>query len=246
MRGPTCTPGVHPGAGCPVGRRGGRAESRLTELVLETYGRACWLRLPGCTGLATTKDHVVPHSHGGTDDLENLRPACKPCNSKRQNRVMSGYGASIVVVMGPPAAGKSTYVSEHAQPGDVTIDMDRIARALMAVEPPTTHEYPDHIRHLAIASRKAAIHRATRLRERVTVWLIHAIPTPDDLAEYTRYGYQLVTIDPGREVVEARARMLRPAVMLEHVTRWYAQQQPAPVEPVAVMSSSSAGGGGLW
>ncbi|RWZ52947.1 HNH endonuclease [Labedella phragmitis] len=71
-------------------RRGGPASRRVAQLVLETYGRECHLRLKGCTRVATTKDHVVPYSHGGADVLENYRPACKACNSKRQNRVMSG------------------------------------------------------------------------------------------------------------------------------------------------------------
>ena len=215
-----------------MGSRGGRASQRLTELVLETYGRACWLRLPGCTRVATTKDHVIPHSHGGTDDLDNLRPACKSCNSKRQDRVMHGYGARIVVVTGPPAAGKTTFVEQHARPGDVTIDMDRIARALMPVPPEQTHEYPDHVRHIAIAARKAAVRRATRLRERVTVWLIHALPTPEDMAEYRAFGWRIESIDPGRAVVEQRARTMRPAAMMQHVERWYHEHEPTPAPTV--------------
>lgn len=209
-------------------KRGGRASQRMTQLVLETYGRQCWLRLPGCIGVATTKDHVIPHAHGGEDTLENYRPACRPCNSKRQDRVRTGYGASVVVVTGPPAAGKSTYVADHAKPADITIDLDRIARALMAVEPTSSHDYPPHVRHVAIAARKSAIRTATRLRERVTVWLIHALPTPDDLAEYRGLGWQVVTIDPGREVVEQRARAMRPESMWRHVERWYAQAALAP------------------
>lgn len=226
-----------------MGNRGGRANQRLTQLVLETYGRACWLRLPGCTKIATTKDHVVPYSHGGSDDLDNLRPSCKSCNSKRQDRVMHGYGARIVVVTGPPAAGKTTFVEQHAKPGDVTIDMDRIARALMPVPPATTHEYPDHVRHVAIAARKAAVRRATRLRERVTVWLIHAIPTADDLAEYRAFGWRIERIDPGRDVVEHRARTMRPAAMMQHVERWYAEHPDptsTPVIEAPVIASAEA------
>lgn len=206
-----------------MARRGGRANSRLTQLVLEVYGPVCHLKLPGCKTVATTKDHVVPYAHGGSDDIENLRPACKPCNSKRQDRVLTGYGASVVIVTGPPAAGKSTYVREHATADDLVIDMDRIARALMPFDPVRTHEYPDHIRHVAITARKAAIGRATRLRERVTVWLIHALPTPDDLAEYQAYGWQVVTIDPGRDVVEARIKTMRPDMMHTIAARWYAE-----------------------
>lgn len=242
MRGWTCTHGVE--SRLAVANRGGRANSRLTQLVIETYGPACWLRLPGCTGVATTKDHVVPHSHGGADDLENLRPACKPCNSKRQNRTIYGYGARVVVVMGPPAAGKTTYIDQHAKPGDVTIDMDRIARALMPIAPEQSHDYPDHVRHMAIAARKAALHRAVRLREKVTVWLIHAIPSPEDLAEYRAYGYQMEVIDPGRSVVEARARTMRPAAMMNHVARWYAQHPDPLTTPV--MSSAPSDRKAYW
>lgn len=32
---------------------------------------------------ATTADHIVPVSWGGDHSLENLRPACGPCNFSR-------------------------------------------------------------------------------------------------------------------------------------------------------------------
>ncbi|MFJ6299437.1 HNH endonuclease [Streptomyces griseoviridis] len=35
---------------------------------------------------ATTADHIVPLSRGGTNDVENLRPACGPCNFSRGSR----------------------------------------------------------------------------------------------------------------------------------------------------------------
>ncbi|MGK3947422.1 HNH endonuclease [Microbacterium sp. K2] len=230
-----------------MGRRGGRASQSLTRLVLETYGRVCWLQLPGCTGIATTKDHVIPHAAGGPDTLENMRPACKSCNSKRQDRVISGYGAAVIVVTGPPAAGKTTYVLQHARPTDVIIDMDRIARALMPLDPDSSHDYPEHVRHVAIAARKAAIRRATRLRERITVWLIHAIPQPDDLAEYRALGWRIETIDPGRAIVEQRARTMRPAAMMHHVERWYATHQDPEVSVAAMLATPQApAAGGDW
>ena len=36
-----------------------------------------------CGGIATEADHLIEHDMHGTDDLDNLVPACKPCNAKR-------------------------------------------------------------------------------------------------------------------------------------------------------------------
>ena len=32
---------------------------------------------------ATEADHLIEHDRGGTDELDNLVPSCKPCNGKR-------------------------------------------------------------------------------------------------------------------------------------------------------------------
>jgi 5-methylcytosine-specific restriction endonuclease McrA len=41
----------------------------------------CWI----CGETATTVDHVIPRSKGGTDADANLLPACLSCNSRRGN-----------------------------------------------------------------------------------------------------------------------------------------------------------------
>jgi hypothetical protein len=202
--------------------------------VLATYGNVCMVRMAGCTRVATTKDHIVPYSMGGDDSLENFRPACRNCNSKRGNRAAFGRGAAIVVVIGPPAGGKSTYVAEHATAADIVIDLDVLARALMPVQLADSHVYPAHVRHVAIGARKAAIDRATRLQERVTVWIIHSIPTPDDLQNYRSLHWQVVTCDPGRPTVVERCRAERPEYVMPSVDRWYATYgaTPAPAGPL--------------
>ncbi|MFJ8446899.1 HNH endonuclease signature motif containing protein [[Kitasatospora] papulosa] len=35
---------------------------------------------------ATTADHIATLSRGGMNDIQNLRPACGPCNFSRGNR----------------------------------------------------------------------------------------------------------------------------------------------------------------
>jgi 5-methylcytosine-specific restriction endonuclease McrA len=46
---------------------------------LSMYGHLCWM----CSGTATTIDHVIPIALGGPHVLANLRPACRPCNSRK-------------------------------------------------------------------------------------------------------------------------------------------------------------------
>ena len=62
----------------------------------------------------------------------------------------------LYVITGPPCVGKSTYVRERAQIGDVIVDLDRIALAITAESCPH-HDYPNHIRRAAIEIRKTAV-----------------------------------------------------------------------------------------
>lgn len=225
--------------------RQGKASMQVTQLVLATYGTTC--HLCGQPG-ATTRDHLIPYSHGGTDDLHNLRPAHRRCNSKRGNRALNGHGADIRVVMGPPAGGKSSYVLERARVGDIVVDLDALARALMPVQlDDRTHVYPQHVRHVAIGARAAAIDRATRLTGTgTTVWIIHADPGPDDLERYRFLRYQVIVVDPGRAVVEARVATERPSYMQAYVPKWYARHgahTAASAHPEPALAAAAAGGG---
>lgn len=96
-------------------------------------------------------DHKIPKAQGGTDNPDNLQSLCRPCHkaktrdenrSQRRGAVdADGYriaarqpysipdgvkpsGIPVVLVSGPPASGKSTYVNAHAKDGDTVIDFD--------------------------------------------------------------------------------------------------------------------------
>ena len=206
---------------------GGSRNTAMTKHVIAVYGAQCYLRLPGCTHVATTRDHVIPLAHGGPDTVDNCRPACRSCNSKRQDIAVAGLGANIMIVAGPPGAGKSTYVLDHAQRNDIVIDLDRIVHAIS----PTGHddqarEVAPHVKNLAVKARRALITSATRMYTRCNVWLIHALPTAKDLAEYTGNRWPIIMVDPGRATVEARTRAERTARASTIVAQWYDIHEP--------------------
>jgi 5-methylcytosine-specific restriction endonuclease McrA len=75
---------------------------RLRVAVIATYGVNCWLcGKPIVKGLGKARastdldgfsvDHVVPVALGGTNDLDNLRPAHRQCNNERHWR----YGDAV-------------------------------------------------------------------------------------------------------------------------------------------------------
>lgn len=71
-----------------AGGWGGRRAQRLVALALTTYGTTC--HLCGRPG-ADSADHLIPRSHGGPDDLTNLRPAHRSCNYSRGNQSLASW-----------------------------------------------------------------------------------------------------------------------------------------------------------
>lgn len=59
---------------------------------------------------------------------------------------MAARRRRVVLVAGPPAAGKTAHVAQHKRPGDIVIDFDDIAQRLGSTDP---HDHPAEVREKA-------------------------------------------------------------------------------------------------
>lgn len=126
------------------------------------------------------------------------------------------------VVIGPPAAGKSTFVRDHAQPGDIRVDFDELANSLTGLAP-GNHEHSDIAKSVTKAARSAAVTAALKHVDSVDVWLIHSTPSQATLDGYRKSGAEVHVVDPGRDLVMSRIKQSRPSYMHAVAARWYEQ-----------------------
>ncbi|MFF5451872.1 HK97 family phage prohead protease [Streptomyces sp. NPDC012950] len=126
--------------------------------------------------------------------------------------------AGITVVVGPPCAGKSTYVEGRRAADQVVVDYDKIATAFGSA---TAHAATGAVREVAFAARKAGISRVLKGVES-DAWIIHTSPRPDQISRYREAGAEVVLLDPGMEECLARAVMDgRPEGTADAIRQWY-------------------------
>lgn len=131
----------------------------------------------------------------------------------------------LTVVIGPPCAGKSTYVRRMAREGDVIVDYDVMAQALGSDR---SHEAPPSVADVTAAAREAAVNRC--IVRHWPAWVIHSRPSEAQMARYRLARARLVLLDPGMDECLARcAADGRPPGTDERIRDWYAR--PPQVAP---------------
>lgn len=130
----------------------------------------------------------------------------------------------LTVVIGPPAAGKSTWVLNHAGPADVVIDFDRIAQAV-AGPGADGHDHAPAVAAVARAARTAALDAAIKQARTADVYVIHSSPGPARMDQYRALGARVVMVDPGRDIVRKQASGERPQRMYAAIDEWYQHRE---------------------
>lgn len=135
----------------------------------------------------------------------------------------------IHVITGPPCSGKSTYMREHAQDGDVLVDYDVIAQAFGRKEPHVSRIRPTDPHLAAFVARRAVINWALEHVSDVESWVIHTNPTPEEMEAYGKSGAEIIALDTDMQTCLERAEADgRPPGTDEAIREWFEKHPTAP------------------
>ncbi|WP_187438186.1 AAA family ATPase [Actinomadura decatromicini] len=131
----------------------------------------------------------------------------------------------VVLVCGPPASGKSTWVAKQASDGDTVIDFDRLCRELGS----TAHH--DHAREVADRAHvlRSALERQVSAMESGTAWVIRSAPDPQQRRSLARSLRATETVVIAASAEQARARAAadnRPDWTGRAIDRWWSLYRP--------------------
>lgn len=173
--------------------------------------------------MARSRRLIGPCKTPGCGQPEHTNGRCVVCAARL------GRTHHITVVCGPPCSGKTTYVREHAEPGDLIVDMDALYQAL---SPTTTgHDQPQQVRPYVFAARDAVTNLllagSTPVR---AAWIITSAPTADARATWQQLGARVVLTTAPTHVLEHRIRTQRPTGWLDHLDRWLSSHTTGAVD----------------
>lgn len=132
----------------------------------------------------------------------------------------------VVLVCGPPCAGKTSWVAEHVTDGDQVIDYDTIARQLGSTD---DHDHPEDVRRATRMVRTWLEDRAAGHPGRT--WVIRSLPDAAERRQVaSRIGAgRVVVLDTPAEECLARAKAAgRPDWTTDAVAHWWRRYTPDP------------------
>lgn len=164
---------------------------------------------------ADTSQLIAHHKEHLTDETlkdpavavnpDNVEIVCQKCHA--HYHAYRGYTKhkQVFIVYGSPCAGKSTYVRENMEPGDLIVDLDLIYQAVS-----NTHKYcrPPELKRIAFYVRDC-LYDQIRIRsgDWQTAWVIAGLPRKDERERLAaRLGASTILIEATAE--ECHKRLL--------------------------------------
>jgi 5-methylcytosine-specific restriction protein A len=212
-----------------------------------------------CGGAATVVDHIKPHR--GSKELfwsrPNWQPLCKHCHDRKtaledgrfgfalRPTTMAQSKVPLLVVCGPPGAGKSLLVQRHARPEDLVIELDAIKAELSGMP----LYQADHAEWMQRAMRERN-RRLLSLCEAPTcprAWLTTSAPAAADRRWWRdTAGARTLLVLASPDVCRARVRAdtsrppARTAERLKAIDEWFARYTADPYGDELVGNASTA------
>lgn len=174
--------------------------------------------------------HIVPIKQDWSRrlDLSNLESICISCHNKIHGNQQPAI-TPVTLVCGPPGSGKTTYVKERMQPGDLVVDMDAIYSALSGL--PWYNKPPELLPFVA-AARDAVIERLQRPSNVRHAWVIATAPKKAEREELRRkLQAEVIILDVSAEECKRRIRQdLRRAEQAVGwdllIDKWWEEYEP--------------------
>jgi len=182
-------------------------------LIIQRHGR-CDRCGKDCS--ADTSELIAHHKEHLTDETlkdpavavnpDNIEILCQKCHALQHPvRGFIKKRKEVFIVYGSPLSGKSTYVRENMEPGDLVVDLDAI-RSGISLQPLYTPAPP--LQKTAFAVRDF-LYEQIRIRsgEWQTAWVIAGLPRKDERERLAaRLGASLILVEATKE--ECHKRLL--------------------------------------
>ena len=140
---------------------------RFREIILLDRRKHDGIHCERCDKRIVISKHIQVHhiieltEDNYTDKMISLNPdnvevLCHICHNKHHGRFNGGghkrKEKSVYIVYGPPMSGKTSYVIEHMEKGDIVVDMDSLYKAVTLLP---KYDKPDNLKYNVFAIRNS-------------------------------------------------------------------------------------------
>ncbi|MDS1005308.1 HNH endonuclease [Clostridium sporogenes] len=141
---------------------------------------------------------------------DNIEVLCQECHNKLHGRWCKGQtikkkDKGVYIVYGPPLSGKTSYVLENMNRGDIVVDMDRLYQAVTLLP---RYDKPDNLKYNVLSIRNIILDNIkTRYGGFKSAWIVGGYADKYSREQLAReLGAELIFIDVDKEECLYRLR----------------------------------------